>query len=423
MRALFHDSGPMGSRAALWYGLLYTEAIRSIARHKTRTALTVLSVAIGVAAVVWVVGVGLAGVARAEAQLQALGNNLVWVEAGTRSVTGLRTGSHGTTSLTIEDAQAILDEVPLLASMTPQIDGTVLAVSATSNWTTHYRGVSRDFLEIRRWPLSEGTVFTAEDEQSAANVCLLGASARARLFGAADPIGQVIRVGSQPFRVLGMLSIKGQSASGTDQDDTIVFPYTTAQKKIRGGSIAWLDDVICSAATPEAVEPAIAQVTELMRQRHHIRPGEDDDFNIKRIEEPAKVQIAASQTFALLLGTMATISLLVGGIGIMNMMLASVTERTTEIGLRLAVGAPRRAVWAQFLAEAVVTSLAGGLSGVAMSLAGSRVLGRVLGWTVGVDPQAIVVALVLSLGVSVFFGFFPARRAARLDPIAALRGE
>jgi putative ABC transport system permease protein len=410
----------MSGRWQVAVTLVGGQAPRALARHKMRSALAAIGIMIGIAAVVWVVAVGRAGSERAEEQLRDLGDNLVWVEAGSRNVNGLRTGTRGTTTLTLEDAQAIQHEAPFIKAMSPQIDGNILVIYGHNNWTTHYRGVSPDFLGIKRWTVASGASFTDETVALGSNVCVLGETVRQKLFGASDPVGKIIRIGVQPFEVLGVLAARGQSATGQDQDDTILLPYTTAQTKIRGRGAGWVDDVLCSAVSPEAVNPAIDRIFELMRQRHHIATPADDDFNIRRPEEVIKAQLETSRTFALLLVTLASVSLLVGGIGIMNVMLASVSERTKEIGVRLAVGATEWAVQLQFLAEAVFLSLFGGLMGVAVSAAGSWVFERWIGWKMSIPPQALVLAVIFSVSVGVVFGFYPARRAAKLDPIQAL---
>jgi putative ABC transport system permease protein len=411
------------SRTLIFAVLLFGEAVRALSRHKTRTALTAFSITIGITAVVWVVAIGQAGAQRAEEQLRSLGDNLVWVEAGSRNVNGVRTGARGTTTLTLEDAQAIFTEVSRVKSLSPQIDGTVVIISASSNWTTRYRGIAPSYLDIRRWQIAEGSAFTERDVESGAGVVLLGQTVREHLFGAESPIGEDVRIGAQLFRVIGVLGAKGQSASGQDQDDTIFLPHTTAQQKIRGKGFAYLDDIMCSAASPQEVKQAAEQISDLLRERHAIAPGADDDFNIRHPEEVINAQLEASRTFALLLVSIAAVSLVVGGVGIMNMMLAAVAERTREIGIRLAVGATARAVQMQFLVEAILLSLCGGLAGVIVSALGSLGLGRILGWAVAVPVQAIILALGFSVGVGVIFGLYPARRAARLDPIAALGRE
>ena len=407
----------------LQLNLFVREAIRALSRNKMRSALSAIGIAIGSAAVVCVVAIGTAGSQLAEQQLQNLGDNLVWIEAGSRNVNGVRSGSHGMTPLTMGDAEAIRKEVPLIRSVSPNLDGTVLIASGNRNWTTHYRGVTPEFLSIRRWDMAEGDPFTAEDVKHAANVCLIGQTARQQIFGAEDPEGRYIRINKQIFRVIGVLVPKGQSATGQDQDDTILLPYTTVQKKLRGQGFTSLDDIMCSAVSLNDAKPAIDVISLLLRQRHHIRSGEGDDFNIRHPEEVIKAQIAANRTLALFLISVASISLLVGGIGIMNVMLVSVNQRIREIGLRLAIGATTWAIQIQFLGEAVMLSLFGGLVGVFVGVAGSFILGYFLGWPMTIPLEGLIVAPLFAIGVGIFFGFYPAWRATQLDPIAALRRE
>jgi putative ABC transport system permease protein len=402
---------------------LIRQALGAIGRHRTRSALNALGIAIGVASVVWVVAIGEAGSSQAMAQLHALGDNLVWVEAGARNVNGVRSGTYGMHNLFLGDSDAILREVPQVRRVSPNLDGTLVAVHEPHNWTTHYRGVSPDYLAIKRWTIASGGAFTDEDVGRASDVCVIGQTVKRQLFGDDEAVGEVVRVGVEPFRVVGVLAPKGQSATGQDQDDTIWFPYTTAMKKIRGNGQAWLDDVLCSAESPDEVAPAATAITELMRQRHHIGPDQDDDFNVRHPEELIQAQVRASNTLEALLVSIACVSLLVGGIGIMNVMLASVVERTREIGVRLAVGAPDWAIQTQFLAEAICLTVLGGAAGVAVSFAGFPVLARVLGWPLAIVPKALAIALGCSVATGVVFGFVPARRAARLDPIEALRAD
>jgi putative ABC transport system permease protein len=399
------------------------QAFRALSRNKLRSALAATGITIGIAAVVCVVAIGAAGSRRAQEQLQSLGDNLVWIEAGSRNVNGVRSGTHGMTSLTMGDAQAILSQVSSIKSVSPNVDGTVVVASGNLNWTTHFRGITPEFLSIRSWEVSEGDPFTAEDVAHAANVCLIGQALRRQIFGEDNAVGKYIRVNNQLFRVLGVLGLKGQTPTGFDQDDTIFMPYTTVLKKIRGGTLTWLDDIMCSARSVEDIEPAIVQIDAILRERHHIRPGGDDDFNIRHPEDLIKAQIQAKRTLAMFLISVASISLLVGGIGIMNVMLVSVTERTREIGLRLAVGATARAIQVQFLSEAVMLSAFGSLLGVLVGITGSFIMGYALKWPVSVPPEALIIAPLFAVGEGVFFGFYPAWRATRLDPIAALRHE
>jgi putative ABC transport system permease protein len=404
-------------------GLLGREAIRALSRNKTRSLLSAVGICIGIAAVVCVVAIGTAGSQRAEQQLQNLGDNLVWVEAGSRNVNGVRSGSHGMTSLTMEDAEAILHEVPYIKSVSPQVDGNVLIASGKLNWTTHYRGVTPEFLEIRRWELAEGESFSKEAVTHVANVVILGQTVRQQLFGAEEAVGREARINKQRYRVIGVLAPKGQSTTGQDQDDTILMPYTTVQKRLRGRGFEWLDDIMCSAESLDVVKPAADRINELLRERHHIRPGSDNDFNIRRPEDVIKAQIAANRTLSLFLISVASISLLVGGIGIMNVMLVSVTERTREIGIRMAVGAKTSSIHLQFLGEAVILSLFGGLSGVFVGVISSFIIGYALEWPMSIPLEALIVAPIFAIGVGIFFGFYPAWRATQLDPIAALRRE
>ena len=396
------------------------EAMRALTRNKMRSTLTVLGIMIGIGAVICVVAIGQAGSEQVQDQLNNLGENFVWIEAGSRAPNGIRTGAHGTKTLTVEDAVAI-GRMPLIKMVTPNVDGSTQIIYGNRNWGTHWRGVSPSYFDIKRWPVVLGAPFTQQDVDFAENVVVIGQTIRDQLFGPEDPIGKVIRIGNNPFQVVGVLEAKGQSGFGQDQDDTLVVPYTTGMKKMKGNN--WLDDIMASAVSQESVNPAIDQIIGLLRERHHIRPGQDDDFNVRRPDEFIQARLEASRTFTILLLAIASVSLLVGGIGIMNVMLVSVTERTREIGIRMAIGATEQSVQAQFLGEAVLLSLFGGLMGVLVGVGGAVLLGRLLNWPMSIPPQAIVVAAAFATAVGVFFGFYPARKASRLDPIEALRFE
>jgi putative ABC transport system permease protein len=402
--------------------LFVVQALRALARNKLRSVLAAVAITIGIAAVVAVVAIGRAGSRRAEEHLQSLGENFVWIEAGSRAPSGVRTGTHGTTRLTLADAEAVARD-PLIKRMTPNVDGNAHVVYGDRNWHTHWRGIDVSYFDIKHWDVALGAPFLEGDVTAAHSVVLLGQTAREQLFGDRNPVGEMVRVNKQLFTVVGVLARKGQSAFGSDQDDTLILPWTTAQKKLRGRNQTWLDDILCSAVSAQAVNPAIDDITALLRQRHYIQPGQEDDFNIRRPDEIIKAQIETSHTLQALLVAIASIALIVGGVGVMNVMLVSVTERTREIGVRLAVGATESAVRMQFLGEAVMLTLLGAVFGVLVGVAACFALGYVLGWPMAVPPDAIAAAPLISAAVGVFFGFYPATRAARLDPITALRDE
>jgi putative ABC transport system permease protein len=393
----------------------------SLVRNKLRSSLTVLGITIGIAAVICVVAIGKAGQARVEQQMRNLGDNFVWIEAGGRAVNGVRTGPRGTKTLTMGDAVAIKAQIPLIKSVSPNVDANVQIVYGNQNWYTTYRGVSPEYFEVKRWTVDEGAVFTPDDVERAADVCVIGRTIRHQLFGAEDPIGKVVRLKTLPVKVVATLQPKGLSLSGQDQDDTVILPYTTAQKKLAG--VTWLDDILCSAVSQDVVKLAGKEAGALLRERHHLRPEEPDDFNIRNPEDVIQAQLEASHTLTLLLIAIASISLLVGGIGIMNVMLVSVTERTREIGVRVAVGATEEAIQLQFLGESVMLSLMGGAAGVVLGLAGTYFVGRAFAWQMEMSPEAVLLAALFSIAVGVFFGYYPALKASRLDPIQALRYE
>jgi putative ABC transport system permease protein len=403
------------------YAGLLRSALVALLRNKLRSSLTVLGITIGIAAVICVVAIGKAGQARVEQQLNNLGDNFVWIEAGGRAVNGVRTGTRNTTTLTVADAIAIKNQISLIKSVSPNVDDPIQVVYANQNWHTVYRGVGPDYFEIKRWFVDQGALFSQDEVDLAANVCVIGRSVRAQLFGVEDPIGKVIRMGTLPFQVVATLKPKGLSLSGQDQDDVVILPYTTAQKKIKG--VVWLDDILCSAVSFDAVKTAGQEAAAILRDRHHLRPEEEDDFNIRNPEDIIQAQLDASKTLTILLIAVASISLLVGGIGIMNVMLVSVTERTREIGVRVAVGATDEAIRLQFLGESVMLSLVGGAAGVFAGIGASYLVGQTLRWPLQMSAEAVFVAALFSVAVGVFFGYYPARKASRLDPIDALRYE
>lgn len=403
------------------YSALLQSALVALLRNKMRSLLTVLGITIGIAAVICVVAIGNAGQAQVEQQLNNLGDSLVWIEAGGRAVNGVRTGTHGTKTLTYADSVAIKNQIPLIKSVAPNVDGAIQIVYGNQNWFTHFHGVSPEYFDIKRWVVDHGAAFSQDDVDRAADVCAIGRTVRDQLFGVEDPIGKILRVKDLPCKIIATLYPKGLSVSGQDQDDIVLMPYTTAQKKIIGHD--WLDDILCSAVSQSAVKVAGQEAAAVLRNRHHLRPEEEDDFNIRNPEDIIQAQLAASQTLTILLIAIASISLIVGGIGIMNVMLVSVTERTREIGVRVAVGATEEAIQLQFLGESVMLSLLGGGAGVLLGIGGSYLVGQTLHWPIQMSMQSVLIAAFFSVTVGVFFGYYPARKASRLDPIEALRYE
>jgi putative ABC transport system permease protein len=403
------------------HSALLGSALWALLRNKTRSLLTVLGITIGIAAMICVVAVGQAGQKQVELQLDNLGDNLVWIERGGRAINGVRTGTQNNTTLTMGDAVAIRNQIPLLKSVAPDVNAGAQVVYGNQNWYTNYRGDTPEFFSIKRWTVDQGALFSQADVDNTADVCVLGRTLQDRLFGREDPIGKVVRIKGIPCKVVATLQPKGVSAYGTNQDDTIVLPLTTAQKKLMG--VVWLNNIFASAVSPDVVKLAGQQAAAILRDRHHLRPEEVDDFNIRNPEDVIQAKLKSSRTLSLLLVSVAAVSLLVGGIGIMNVMLVSVTERTREIGVRVAVGATEDAIRLQFLGESVMLSLVGGAVGVLVGIAGSFVIGRAFGWSMEMSLESIAIAVLFSVGVGVFFGYYPARKASLLDPIEALRYE
>ena len=395
--------------------------MKSLRRNRIRTVLTILSLVVGIAAFICVVGVGKAGSAKVEEQLQKLGDNMIWIEAGSRSNNGVRFGTRETNSLTVEDARAIFAEIPGLKAMSPNVDGRVQIGYGTQNWNTQFRGVSPEYLDIRKWEIRTGTIFTRDDVDRDVPVCILGQTVVQNLLPDEDPVGKSIRVQAMPCRVIGVFRPKGASASGSDQDDFVAMPYTTAMKRISGTS--WLDDIYFSATSREAIPIATKQAEGLLRERHHLHPDEPDDFNVRSPEDVIRMQLQASELFTLLLGITASLALLVGGIGIMNIMLVSVTERTREIGIRLAIGATETDIQFQFLSEAIAISVLGEVLGVLAGIGTSALMQNLLQWEIKLTPQLLAFSGLFAAAIGIFFGYYPSRKASQLNPIEALRFE
>ena len=401
--------------------LVHRIALKALAQNKLRTGLTTLGITVGVAAVICVVAIGEGASASVEQAITNIGANMIWVEAGGVNRNGVRTGAFGTKTLTLADYAAIKEQISTVTNVTPQADTRAQVVYGNQNWSTPVRGVGPEYLPMKGWNLVRGGMYTEIDVQRANNVCVLGQTVVDQLFGVQDPLGETIRVNNQPCVVLGVLEAKGQSATGQDQDDQFLMPYTTVMKKIKGQT--WLDDILMSATSAAVVDQAEQDITALLRQRHHIQPGAGDDFNLRHPTEIAEAVKQSTQTMEALLAAIASVSLLVGGIGIMNIMLVSVTERTREIGLRQAVGARGGDVLRQFLVEAVLLSLIGGVIGIALGTVGARTIANAFQWPTHVSLNAVGVAFLFSAATGVVFGYYPARQAARLDPIVALRFE
>jgi len=401
-------------------GLLVV-SLKALRRNLMRSILTMLGVIIGVSAVICTIAIGEGASTKIREAIASVGANVVWVEAGGVNKNGVRTGSGGTKSLVLADMFAIKQQIPLVTHISPIVDTRVQLVYGNHNWNSQVRGVSPDFLNVKVWPVVKGGMFDDSDVERATAVCVLGQTVVDQLFGEQEPVGEVIRVKGEPCKVIGVLGVKGPSATGQDQDDTFFMPYSTVMKKLKGQY--WLDDIQMSAATAESIPAVEEQISELLRRRHRIHEDAQEDFNIRHPTEIAEAVAASAQTMELLLASVASVSLFVGGVGIMNIMLVSVTERTREIGLRLAVGARGRDVLRQFLIEALILSLAGGLIGIALGMGGTRTISEVFNWPTRVSPNAIGMAVGFAAAIGIFFGYYPARRAARLDPIDALRHE
>jgi len=396
-------------------------ALRALRRNKLRSTLTALGIIIGVASVVAMVAVGNGAQARIESQVAALGQNLLSVFAGSRRSGGVNTGLCSASTITLADAEAIAREVPDVVAVSPEVSTTAQAIANGRNWSTSISGESPDYLKIRDWKLSSGSMFTDREVRSAAKVAVIGSKTAKQLFGPLDPVGQSVRVKNIPFVIIGLLESKGAGMGGQNQDDRIIIPYTTAMKRLTGER--YLRSINLQIASASRMEIAQQQITSLLRQRHNLGTGKDDDFNIFNQKEIADTVNSISKVITLLLGSIAGISLFVGGIGIMNIMLVSVTERTREIGIRIAVGAQPGDIRLQFLIEAITLSLLGGLIGVACGIGASRLVEAVADFKAVVSTGSVFLAFGVSSVIGIFFGFYPAHKAAGLDPIVALRYE
>ncbi len=404
------------------YFVILKVAFRALRRNKLRTVLTMLGIIIGVGAVIAMVGIGNGAKSQIQARIAALGQNVIQIFAGNINRGGVRSGFGGAGTLTVDDALAMTKEVPGVTAVSPEVRSGAQIMAGNNNWSTSVMGESVDYLTIRQWDLDDGVMFSEADVRSAAKVCVLGKTVADNLFPEQeDPVGKIIRIRNVPIKVLGVLKPKGASMFGSDQDDVVLVPYTTGMKRFAG--VTMLRSILAQAASADQITEAQNGITDLLRQRHRIQAGHDDDFIIRNQQEIAETQTAAMDTMTALLAGVAIISLIVGGIGIMNIMLVSVTERTREIGIRMAVGARGRDILLQFLIEAVALSSTGGVLGILCGIGGARLITMIKEWPTLISVESIVAAFAFSAAVGVFFGFYPARKASQLDPIDALRYE
>ena len=402
-------------------GSTFSVAFRALRRNKMRSVLTALGIIIGVGAVIAMVGIGNGAKAQVEAQIASLGQNVILIFSGSTTASGIRTGWGGAGTLKIEDAEAIGREIPGVVAVSEEVRSITQVAAGNQNWSTQVLGESAEYFDIRQWPLADGAPFTPQDVRSANKVCVVGRTTATQIYGNENPVGQILRIKNVPFVITGVLTPKGLSPQGVDQDDIVIMPYTSAMKRVVGGTTLRGMNVQIGDATE--MSAAQQQIIALLRQRHNIRPGRDDDFTVRTQQEIAETATAASKVMTLLLGAIAGVSLVVGGIGIMNIMLVSVTERTREIGVRMAVGAHGSDILTQFLIEAVTLSSVGGMIGIIVGIGASQFLAWKFQWPTLISISSIAIAFLFSAAVGIFFGFYPAREAARLDPIEALRYE
>jgi putative ABC transport system permease protein len=398
-------------------------AVRALNRNKLRTALTMLGIIIGVGAVIALVSIGQGAQAMVQNQINGMGTNMMFIMPGNVMTGGASLGAGAANTLTEEDFQSMVKEVPTIAAASEIMRASGQLVFGNQNWFVQIQGTNEKFPFIRNWKVDRGDFFTDTDVRTAERVIVLGKTVADKLFPGMDPIGQMIRVRNLPFRVVGVLTAKGQSMVGQDQDDTAVMPYTTVQRKLLGQQLPSISQVMISSISPEASTVTEMQITDLLRQRHKIQPGQTDDFMVRNMTDVAQTSAQITTLMTILLGSIAAISLIVGGIGIMNIMLVSVTERTREIGIRMAVGARPNYIRLQFLTESLVLSLVGGFIGVLIGGSLAAVVARFLGWPTLVSALSVLVSFAFATGIGIFFGYYPAHKAAALDPIEALRYE
>jgi putative ABC transport system permease protein len=396
-------------------------AYDSLLRHKTRALLTMLGIVIGVGAVVAMVSVGQGATASVESQIASLGVNVLMLFPGAAFQGGVSQGAGSRASLTEEDMEAIKEDAPAVDKISPMTRANCQIIAGNLNWNTSVQGGNTEFFAIRDWKVESGEFFTEQDNRSGAKVCLLGKTVSDYLFPNQNPIGQIVRINKLPFEVIGTLAAKGQNAMGMDQDDIVLAPFSTVQKKIKRDE--YVSAFIMSAKNKDMISTAKSQVTAVLRDRHRIKDGEENDFTIRTQTDIATAATSTSKIMTTLLASIASVSLLVGGIGIMNIMLVSVTERTREIGLRMSIGARRKDILKQFLIEAILLSIIGGIVGIGFGLLASRTIAKLANWPVLVSLYSVFMAFLFSAAVGMFFGYYPAKKASRLSPIEALRYE
>jgi putative ABC transport system permease protein len=399
-------------------------ALRALRTNKMRSFLTMLGIIIGIAAVIAMVAIGSGASRVVSEQISSIGSNILLVLPGSVTSGGMRLGAGSTPTLTYDDALAIRAQCPAVALTAPNVRGGAQVVYGGMNWSTAVMGITPEYLSVRDWPVAEGRNLTASDVEGTTKNCLIGATVAGNLFGSEDPIGKIVRIKKVPFTVVGVLGRKGQSPQGSDQDDIIYVPLRTAQRKLLGSQFPnSVGSIMVQAKSEQDLDKAEEEITLLLKQRHKIGPSRDQDFTVRNLSDLLAVAEESSKAMSLLLGAVASISLVVGGIGIMNIMLVSVTERTREIGIRMAIGARKQDILMQFLTEAVLLTLFGGIIGIVLGVGGAKVVSSFFEWPTLISMEAIVAAVVFSGAVGIFFGFYPARKAASMNPIEALRYE